>query len=333
MQILLPFSKERDMQNQNQISKQTNENKRKRGPRSVHIFDSVFRVICEKMPKLLIPLINEAFGTSYSDDETFEQLRNERHLDDKKIITDALIKICGHLYHIECQSTDSDFMILRMFEYDASIALENWSETPEGFEITFPTACVVYLRGKDKAERNKKLRVKFPNGESFDYRVKIIEIQKYSKNELFKKKLLMFLPYYILRYEDNLPLKKNKERFNRLIKEYKDIIGSLEDALPGDQEGYRRRLLELINKISKYVTRNRKALKKGLGDIMGGRVLKLETDRIIEESEARGRNNAIYVCFRNCMNRGMSFEDAKALSGASDEAALAHYQRWLKEMK
>ena len=70
---------------------------------------------------------------------------------------------------------------------------------------------------------------------------------------------------------------------------------------------------------------------------MGGRVLKLETDRIIEESEARGeargRNNAIYVCFRNCMNRGMSFEDAKALSGSSDEAAKEHYQRWLKEQR
>ena len=80
-------------------------------------------------------------------------------------------------------------------------------------------------------------------------------------------------------------------------------------------------------------------MKKGLGDIMGGRVLKLETDRIIEESEARGeargeirgRNNAIYVCFKNCMDRGMTFEDAKALSGASDDAAKENYQRWLEE--
>lgn len=93
----------------------------------------------------------------------------------------------------------------------------------------------------------------------------------------------------------------------------------------------------MINRISKYVTRNRESLKKGLGDIMGGRVLKLGTDRIIEESEARGeirgRNNAIYVCFKNCMDRGMTFEDAKALSGASDDAAKENYQRWLKEQK
>ena len=47
--------------------------------------------------------------------------------------------------------------------------------------------------------------------------------------------------------------------------------------MPHDQEGYRRRLLELINRISKYITRNKRSLKKGLGDIMDGRVLELET--------------------------------------------------------
>ena len=29
----------------------------------------------------------------------------------------------------------------------------------------------------------------------------------------------------------------------------------------------------------------------------------------------------------------MTFEDAQALSGATDEAAKEHYQRWLKEQK
>ena len=41
------------------------------------IFDDVFRTMVQKMPKLLIPLINEVFQTDYSEDEAFEQLRNE----------------------------------------------------------------------------------------------------------------------------------------------------------------------------------------------------------------------------------------------------------------
>ena len=224
--------------------KQRRDTFKNHGARSVHIFDVVFRTMCEKMPKLLIPLINEAFGTSYTEKDKFEQLRNERHLEDKRIITDALVKICGHIYHIECQSTDSDHMILRMFEYDTSIAIEHWIETSDGFEVTFPRSCVVYLRGEKTAYRNKKLRVKFPDGKSHNYTVKVIELRKYSKDELFKKKLLMFLPYYILKYEDNLPFKRDKVRFQSLIKEYEDIIGFIENALPYDQDGYRRKLYE-----------------------------------------------------------------------------------------
>ena len=95
--------------------------------------------------------------------------------------------------------------------------------------------------------------------------------------------------------------------------------------------------VELINRISKYITRNKRSLKKGLGDITGGRVLELETDKIMAEAEARGEArgimNATYICFKNCLDRGMTFEDAQALSGATDEAAKEHYQRWLKEQK
>ena len=40
------------------------------------IFDDVFRTIAQKMPQLLIPLINEVFHTNYSEDTDFEQLRN-----------------------------------------------------------------------------------------------------------------------------------------------------------------------------------------------------------------------------------------------------------------
>ena len=44
------------------------------------IFDDVFRTIAQKMPQLLIPLINEVFHTSYSEKKPFEQLRNEHGL-------------------------------------------------------------------------------------------------------------------------------------------------------------------------------------------------------------------------------------------------------------
>ena len=41
------------------------------------IFDDVFRTMIEKMPYLAVPLINEVFHTSYSEDVKITQLRNE----------------------------------------------------------------------------------------------------------------------------------------------------------------------------------------------------------------------------------------------------------------
>ena len=38
------------------------------------IFDDVFRTMVQKMPKLLIPLINEVFHTDYSENESFKQI-------------------------------------------------------------------------------------------------------------------------------------------------------------------------------------------------------------------------------------------------------------------
>ena len=47
--------------------------------------------------------------------------------------------------------------------------------------------------------------------------------------------------------------------------------------------------------------------------------------------ERKGIEKAEYRCFKNCMDRGMSLEDAKALSGIGDEDADLYYSRWQKE--
>ncbi len=69
------------------------------------IFDDVFRTIAQKMPQLLIPLINEVFHTSYSEEEPFEQLRNEHYEKFGTVVTDSIIRIGNHIYHLECQSS------------------------------------------------------------------------------------------------------------------------------------------------------------------------------------------------------------------------------------
>ncbi len=77
------------------------------------IFDDVFRTMLEKMPELIIPLINEVFGTAYPADIPIEQQRNEHHTKTGEKITDSRLKIADKVYHIECQSTsDAEMVIL-----------------------------------------------------------------------------------------------------------------------------------------------------------------------------------------------------------------------------
>lgn len=80
------------------------------------IFDDVFRTMQEKMPEQTIPLINDVFGTQYSIDTKIIQGRNEHHTENGEVITDSYLGIGGKRYHIECQSTEDQTMVLRMIE-------------------------------------------------------------------------------------------------------------------------------------------------------------------------------------------------------------------------
>ena len=141
------------------------------------MFDDVFRTIAQKMPQLLIPLINEVFHTNYSEDTDFEQLRNEHYEKYGKIITDSIIRIGPHLYHIECQSERDADMVIRMFEYDISIALEHTSKIEDTWQIEFPRSCVLYVRNHRHLPESHTAIVKFADGQQVTYQVPIIHAQ------------------------------------------------------------------------------------------------------------------------------------------------------------
>ncbi|MBR5177859.1 MAG: hypothetical protein IKW90_03535, partial [Lachnospiraceae bacterium] len=279
------------MRNQKQISRQTNETKRKRGPRSVHIFDSVFRVMCERLPRLLIPLINEIFGTSYPMDAEIIQLKNEHHIVDDKIVTDAYVKINGDAYHLECQSTDMQIMITRMFEYDLAIALEEKRKTEHGYEVELPRSCVVYLRGRKGDHRLSNLRIKFPDGTFHDYKFKVSEVEAYSREDMFEKNLLMFLPFYILRFEKKLPTgrRKDKKELQDFLDEFEKIREGLDASPECKDPEYYVKLVELIIKVSDYVCGTKMKAKKEVREIMRGKTLVLESDIMKEKARQEGR--------------------------------------------
>ena len=253
------------------------------------IFDDVFQTIKEKMPELVIPLINEAFGTTYTQDTPILRGENEHHTVNGKIITDSYLIIGSRKYHLECQSTEDSTMILRMIEYDFAIGLEYAEKDDDSYQIRFPHSCVLYLRGDSKKEF-MNLNLVFPDGQSVKYKVPVLRMQWYSLEQLLEKNLIMLLPFYVIRYEK---LKKRLEKDESLRKvmyeEYRNIEKYLEEIfLQKDHEKTFRDMMELINRITDYIFSKSEKIKEGLGEIMGGKVLELESDRLIKQGEQIG---------------------------------------------
>ena len=97
----------------------------------------------------------------------------------------------------------------------------------------------------------------------------------------------MLLPFYVMRYE-NVKL-EDEELCKRLFEEYGLIQRYLEETyLQKGQEKAFRDVMELINRITNYIFSKTENVRKELGEIMGGQVLELESDRLIKKGEQIG---------------------------------------------
>ena len=74
-----------------------------------------------------------------------------------------------------------------------------------------------------------------------------------------------------------------------LLNEYEEIRVNLEEELTetGKSELYTD-LTKLIVKIADYIFRKEEDVRKGIGDIMGGKVLELESERLKAEGRTEG---------------------------------------------
>ena len=277
------------------------------------IFDDVFRTIAQKMPQLLIPLINEVFHTNYSEDTDFEQLRNEHYEKYGKIITDSIIRIGPHLYHIECQSERDADMVIRMFEYDISIALEHTSKIEDTWQIEFPQSCVLYVRNHRHLPESHTAIVKFADEQQVTYQVPIIHAQNYTVNAIFEKQLLILLPYHILRYEHFLKSNKtNEKKVQLLLEDYREINQRLTETAEQEKKSeLYRDMICLIQQIADYIIPKGNKIRKGIGEIMGGNIITLPSDYI--------EQGVLKTTFSYVQKGNVSLEDGAKDTGMSIE--------------
>ena len=88
------------------------------------------------------------------------------------------------------------------------------------------------------------------------------------------------------------------------------------------KEGGRLQTVELVIRIADYVFRDKEKVRKGFGDVMGGKVLELESDRLIKQGLEQG-------CKRG-VEQGIAMERKKTEAA---EAEIRRLKKLLEEQK
>ncbi len=265
-----------------------------------NIYDGAFRTILNDCRQLIIPVINEIFGEQYTGDEKIEFYPKEHFIDqqdaaDQERITDTNFAIIGRTkkkYHLECESSPPDGrMTIRLFEYDAQIALDEGEVTKETLTVTFPNTAVLYLRAYKKTPDKMRYVIITPGG-TVQYDVPIMKVQAYSLDDIFEKRLLLLIPFYIFSHEKRFPeYNNNEEKLAELKAEYQDILIRLDKL---EQQGIigafeKRTIIELSGDVIREIAQKYENVQKGVGDIMGGALIETEARVILNRGRKEGR--------------------------------------------
>ena len=266
-----------------------------------NIYDGAFRTILNDCRQMIIPVINEIFKEDYTGNEIIEFHPNEHFIEqqdsaNQERITDTNFIIYGKKkkkYHLECESSLPDGrMTIRLFEYDAQIALDEGEVINEILTVTFPNTAVLYLRNYKKTPDKMRYVIKTPGG-TVEYDVPIMKMQEYTLEEIFSKGLLLLIPFYIFSHEKNFKVyNSNEQRLAELKAEYRSILERLDKL---EQEGIigafdKRTIIELSGDVIREIAQKYENVQKGIGGMMSGALLETEARTILNRGKDEGRN-------------------------------------------
>ena len=184
-----------------------------------------------------------------------------------------------------------DTIIVRIFEYDAQIALNDGKRDGTTFTVSFPHSAVMALRHTKKTPSSMHIRVVTPSGEA-GYDVPVIKVQQYSLEEIFQRKLLFFLPFYIFGHESRLQDCEDDEiELKKLTNEYIYIRSRLDDLQKTGEisEFMKSAICAMTSHVLALIAQNYQKVREGVGHIMGGKILEYEAKTIRNEERRRAQ--------------------------------------------
>ncbi|MCL2020370.1 MAG: hypothetical protein FWG70_11550 [Oscillospiraceae bacterium] len=154
----------------------------------------------------IIELINELFQRDYPRNSEVIRLATESHADGEERRSDSVLRIGGEsMYHIEIQSSPDKTITLRVFEYAYRVAMQHGKTQGKDYlKLDFPKTVVFYLRSDEKTPRELSIELNLPDGSTAAYTVPTKRLEEYKPEDLVKKSMLIFAPFYSMLWEKKL---------------------------------------------------------------------------------------------------------------------------------
>ena len=256
-----------------------------------HDYDSTFKSLKARHKRLFISVINEAFGKHYPLNSEVEILPTEGFFADKHDLSknsdlqrresDSLIRIENDYYLVECQTYDDDSMAIRLAEYTFLAARSNAVSTQQRVTLNLPSYTVIYIKRTEKTPPSTSITYNFPNGQSVDYSTKNVFIDDLTKEEIIDKKLYVYIPFYVARYEKELSTEKNYQKAIEDLEYFRQQMIKSREAEDLTQEEIND-ICSSTNIIVTHIT-DGNSIESEVTEIMGGEIYELSSDRIKRE--------------------------------------------------
>ena len=198
-------------------------------------------------------------------------------------------------YHWECQSSTDSSMLVRFFEYDTQIALDEGEIKKDVLTVTLPNSAVLFLRCDNTTPDQMRIEIITPGG-IVSYPIPVMKSQQYSIDEIFEKGLLFLIPFYVFSHESRFKeYNGDEDKLRELQREYRDIVDRIEQLLNAGviSEYTKCTIMDMSNKVLVHIARKYENIREGVKQVMGGRVLDYEAKRIKDEGIKEGRAEGI----------------------------------------
>ena len=130
----------------------------------------------------------------------------------------------------------------------------------------------------------------------------------------------MALPFFIMKYEKELQsIASNSDKKEVFLNEFRELMIRLKNSdIIANSEAIYNDLVSLMKYVADYELEYYTDLKKEVGDIMGGKVLELPSDKLREQRAEGALAKALEV-YKKCIDDGMSKEKALYISGLPED--------------